>query len=232
MPPSHFAESSRGPPMKASSPARPLGCAVLCLPGLLLTAVVFTARAQPPSTVPPEGLRENTPAVHALVNARLVLSPGRTLEKGTIVIRDGAIVAVGSSDDVAAPADARVWDLAGKTVYPGLIDAYGEVGDGAARTGATGAGAGGGAGAGPELLRPIAGGATYWNSRVTPQARVDQQYRPDAEANKKLRGQGIVARLVAPSRQIIKGTSAAVTTGDADGTRAILRPVVAMHVQL
>ena len=218
--------------MKASSPARPLRCALLASIGLSLSA--FAALAQPPSTVPPEGLRENTPAVHALVNARLVLSPGRTLEKGNVVIRDGAIVAVGASADVSPPMDARVWDLSGKTIYPGLIDAYGEPNDGAARTG--GAGTSGGAStpaaAGPELLRPISGGATYWNSRVSPQVRIDQQYRPDAESNKKLRAQGVVARLVAPSRQVIKGTSAAVTTGDADGTRAILRPQVAMHLQL
>jgi hypothetical protein len=219
--------------MRQSSPARPLGCARLALPGLVVAVASFCARAQPPSTVPPDGLRDNTPAVHALVNARLVLAPGRTIEKGTVVVRDGAIVAVGSSADVTPPADARVWDLSGSTVYPGLIDAYGELGDGAGRTTGTSSGAApAGAGTGPELLRPISGGAAYWNARVTPQFRADQQYRPDRDANKKLRGQGIVARLVAPPRQVIKGTSAAVTTGDGDATRAVLRPVVAMHLQL
>ena len=171
---------------------------------------------------PPTACAQNTPAVHALVNARLVLSPGRTIDKGNVIIRDGAIVAVGASADVAPPADARVWDLTGKTVYAGLIDAYGEAGDAGARRTSRGGASGDGstaasAAAGAELMRPVSGGALYWNSRVTPQARADQQYRPDAEANKKLRSQGIVARLVAPSRQVIKGTSTAVTTGDADG---------------
>jgi imidazolonepropionase-like amidohydrolase len=223
--------------MLKSSPARPLGCVLLALPALAFAVAGFCVRAQPPSTVPPDGLRDNTPAVHALVNARLVLAPGRAIEKGTVVVRDGAIVAVGASADVTPPADARVWDLSGRTVYPGLIDAYGELGDGAGRnTGSSsGAAAGGaqpGAGTGPELLRPITGGAAYWNARVTPQFRADQQYRPDRDANKKLRGQGVVARLVAPPRQVIKGTSAAVTTGDGDATRAVLRPQVAMHLQL
>jgi N-acetylglucosamine-6-phosphate deacetylase len=194
--------------------------------------------AQPPSTAQPEGLRDNTPAVHALVNARLVLAPGRTIDKGTVVIRDGTIVAVGASDDTSPPADARVWDLAGRTVYPGIIDAYGELPDGSG--GATG-GRGGRTSAtladeatGQELLRSASatGGAAYWNPRVTPQFRADQQYRPDPETNRKLRSQGIVARLVAPSRQVIKGTSAAVATGDADGTRSVLRGVVALHLQL
>jgi N-acetylglucosamine-6-phosphate deacetylase len=224
--------------MKAFSPARPGRRAAVVLACVLLGAAVGAARAQPPSTVPPDGLRENTPAVHALLNARLVLSPGRVIEKGNVIVRDGVIVAVGAAGDVAPPADARAWDLSGKTVYAGLIDAYGEPADAAARPtgGTSGAGRGTPAG-GQELLRTVAAptpnaGAAYWNSRVSPQTRIDHEYRPDAEANKKLRAQGVVARLVAPARLVVKGTSAAVTTGDADGTHAILRPVVAMHLQL
>src|SRR5215213_8790671 len=83
--------------------------------------------AQPPSTVPPTGLRDNTPACHALVGARIVVAPGKTIEKGTLVVRDGKIVAVGASDDVKAPADARVWDCTGKTIYAGLIDGFNEL---------------------------------------------------------------------------------------------------------
>src|SRR5438876_81073 len=84
----------------------------------------YTAAA-PPSTTPVTGLRENTPAVYALTNVRIVPEPGQTIEKGTIVVRDGVIEAVGP--DVKPPADARVVDLAGKTAYAGLIDAYGEI---------------------------------------------------------------------------------------------------------
>src|SRR4051812_48268132 len=220
--------------MKASSPARPPRRAALVTACVLLAAAAWAARAQPPTTLPPGGVREDTPPVHPPLNARLGLPPRRGIEEGNRIVRDGAIVAAGASGDVAPPADSRTWDLSGKTVYAGLIDAYGEPADAApARTGGTGAG---GPASGQELLRPVAanpaGGAAYWNSRVTPPTRIDQQYRPDADANKKLRAQGVVARLVAPGRLIIKGTSAAVTTGDADGTRAILRPVVALHLQL
>src|SRR3989440_10507513 len=74
------------------------------------------------TTVPKQGIRENDPRVHALTNARIVAAPGKTIEKGTILIRDGLIVEAGP--DVKVPAEARVWDLAGKTIYPGFIDAY------------------------------------------------------------------------------------------------------------
>jgi imidazolonepropionase-like amidohydrolase len=181
----------------------------------LIAAVLFgitvsSAYGAPPTTEPPAGLRDNTPAVHALVGARIVVAPGRVIESGTLVIRDGAIVAVGA--DVTPPADAKVWDLSGKTLYPGFIDAYGEAPAAAATDGKIGAG--------------------YWNSLVMPQLNVAASYKADAALNEKLRGQGITARLVAPAAGIIKGTSALVATGDAPNSQAILKEQVAQHLRL
>src|SRR6476659_1445310 len=95
---------------------------------LSLAASLFVATSDfaQVTTVPKQGIPENDPRVHALTNARIVAAPGKTIEKGTILIRDGLIVEVGP--DVKVPADARVWDLAGKTIYPGFIDAYSRLG--------------------------------------------------------------------------------------------------------
>ncbi|HSL72448.1 MAG TPA: hypothetical protein VK864_19525, partial [Longimicrobiales bacterium] len=60
------------------------------------------------------------PNSYALTNARIVTAPGRTIERGTVVIRNGRITAVGAQ--VTVPADVQSMDLAGMTVYPGLID--------------------------------------------------------------------------------------------------------------
>lgn len=49
-----------------------------------------------------------------------------TLDNATVVMRDGRITAVGR--DVAIPKDAKVIDVTGQTVTPGLIDAYGRLG--------------------------------------------------------------------------------------------------------
>lgn len=57
----------------------------------------------------------------ALTNAQIVTVSGATIAKGTIVIRDGLIEAVG--ENVKIPADARVIDASGLTIYPGLFDA-------------------------------------------------------------------------------------------------------------
>lgn len=49
------------------------------------------------------------------------------IENGTIVMQAGKITAIGGAD-VAAPQGAKVVDVTGKHVYPGLIDAYSTVG--------------------------------------------------------------------------------------------------------
>ncbi len=57
----------------------------------------------------------------ALVNAQIITVSGATIAKGTIVIRDGLIEAVGENAKI--PSDARVIDASGLTVYPGFFDA-------------------------------------------------------------------------------------------------------------
>lgn len=94
---------------------------------LLLMAVLFngeTNRARADQTsVPQETLRSHPPEVFALTGAKVVVNPEITLDSATIIVRNGKIEAVG---DVKVPADAKEISLAGKTIYPGFIDAYAE----------------------------------------------------------------------------------------------------------
>src|SRR5690606_21414843 len=59
--------------------------------------------------------------VFALENARIVTVTNGTIERGTLVIRDDRIVAVGT--DVEVPAEAIRIDCEGLSIYPGMIDA-------------------------------------------------------------------------------------------------------------
>ena len=73
----------------------------------------------------------------AIRNARIFTVSGPVIENGTVVIRDGKILAVGAN--VAVPSGAREIDAAGLNVYPGMIDAgttlgLTEVGQGAPGT--------------------------------------------------------------------------------------------------
>ncbi|MGD0202257.1 MAG: amidohydrolase, partial [Bryobacteraceae bacterium] len=71
-------------------------------------------------------LQAGPPTALAIRDARIVRVSGPVLERGTIVIRDGLIEAVGT--DVNIPADAWVIEGKGLTVYPGLIDALSTIG--------------------------------------------------------------------------------------------------------
>jgi imidazolonepropionase-like amidohydrolase len=97
---------------------------ILALP---LAAGVLAAQARPDSTrpaalpvlslpIPPAG------TLVAITNATILTASHGTIEKGTIVIRNGKIAAIGK--DVAVPAGAQVIDGNGKYVMPGIIDAH------------------------------------------------------------------------------------------------------------
>jgi imidazolonepropionase-like amidohydrolase len=63
-------------------------------------------------------------ATTVLQNARVIDGRGQVLERASIAVRDGKIVAVGT---VPAAKDARLVDLSGATVMPGLINAHGHL---------------------------------------------------------------------------------------------------------
>jgi imidazolonepropionase-like amidohydrolase len=80
---------------------------------LLLTGSVGSERA---AAQAPAG------GVTALTNVRIIDGTGApAIERGTIVISNGKITAVGGN--VQVPANATRVDLAGKTVMPGMINA-------------------------------------------------------------------------------------------------------------
>lgn len=63
----------------------------------------------------------------ALTGARVVTMAGDAsgvIDDGVVLVRDDRIVAVGRRGEVAVPPEAKVVELAGKTIIPGLIDAH------------------------------------------------------------------------------------------------------------
>ena len=62
----------------------------------------------------------------AITNGKVMTITQGTLERGTVLVEDGRIVAVG--EEVEIPEGAEVYDATGKVVMPGLIDAHCHVG--------------------------------------------------------------------------------------------------------
>ena len=64
----------------------------------------------------------------ALTGATVVTMRGdEVLEDATVVVTDNRIAAIGNPDAVQIPPDARVIDVAGRTIIPGLIDAHAHI---------------------------------------------------------------------------------------------------------
>jgi len=61
-----------------------------------------------------------------LRGGRLMTAAGNIFERGDILLKDGAIAAVGET--IEAPAGATVLDIVGKTVTPGIIDTHSHMG--------------------------------------------------------------------------------------------------------
>lgn len=114
---------------------------------------------------------------YAITNARIVTVSGPTIEKGTVVVRNGLIAAVGA--DTKAPADAQVFDGTGLTVYPGFFDTLTNVGMQAPRPTTPGGGGPGGGGA---------AAAAQQQANASTNSNYPAGLRPEVIASEELRG--------------------------------------------
>ncbi len=76
-------------------------------------------------TVQLEMPRVRPSGTYALTGARLITMNGdEVIHEGTLVVKDNRIIAAGPSVSTTIPKGATVFDVAGKTIIPGLIDAH------------------------------------------------------------------------------------------------------------
>ena len=94
---------------------------------ILLAATGVAADQQPQGTAAWASTYK-APVTRATVirNATILTAAGPEIERGSILLQDGKVAAVGQ--DVDAPADALVIDATGKWVTPGVIDVHSHLG--------------------------------------------------------------------------------------------------------
>jgi imidazolonepropionase-like amidohydrolase len=192
---------------------------------LALAPLAREASAQNPNPQRPTAID-----TYAITNARIVPVSGAEVARGTVVIREGLIAAVGAN--VAAPADARVIDGTGLTVYPGLIDANSTLG---LPAGAAPQGGGRGGGAAVALTaQQNAPSIAALNSTqpvgLQPEVRADEFLRPGGDQIEGERSAGITAALTAPREGIFAGQSAVINLAGDTPQQMIVRSPVALHV--
>lgn len=184
-------------------------CWVIVPAVLLAGAVTFAAEAQ--RTVPQAGLRENPSRVHALENARIYVRPDLVIDRGVVIVRDGLIVEAGASVDV--PPDARRWDYAGMTIYPGLIEMFTQAGL-------------------SDADQAEYSGATYWNPEVRPERSAADAYRVSETEIARLRQSGFAAAMVVPDQGVFAGSSTVVNLGTGTPNENILKRDVFQHLRM
>lgn len=65
----------------------------------------------------------------AFINARIITMEGdEVIEDGTIIVENNRIEAIGKTSELKMPSDAKVYDLTGKTIMPGIVDAHAHIG--------------------------------------------------------------------------------------------------------
>jgi imidazolonepropionase-like amidohydrolase len=171
---------------------------------------------------------------YAIENSRIVTVSGRTIERGTVVVRDGIIRAVGPRVEV--PAGAWVIDGEGLTVYPGLIAGLSTVAmssDDAppARSGRPGLGGppparGGGANQEPPSRGPEDRPASY-----TFRSAADRLVPDDAKLNA-WRKAGFTTVVTAPSKGFFSGDAAVIDLAGARPRQMVVEPSVAQRFNL
>jgi imidazolonepropionase-like amidohydrolase len=176
------------------------------------------------------GPAAEAPHIYAVTGARIVTAAGEPIAKGTIVIRNGVIDAVGA--DVRPPASATVIDGAGLTVYPGLID----MGNSTAVESPA---------AGPRpTFRSIEEAERHKRTRIfRPDFAAADHLRADSSGLSRLASAGITSVLATPAGSVVKGRSALVNVtgpddepqiGDVGDYRRglqVVRTPVALHVE-
>ena len=147
-------------------------------------------------------------AVYALVGGRVMPVSGAPVEDGVVVLRGGLVEAAGAG--IRPPADARVIDVKGLAVTPGIIDGFGGVGLPAPSPGASPA--------------PGPSGA------LAPQAlALDRLRPPDAL---KARDSGITTALVVPREGVAPGRSVLVNLAGERAEAMVLAQPAAMHLHM
>lgn len=162
----------------------------------------------------------------AIINAQIATVSGPNLSRGTIVIRNGLIESIG--ENTKAPADARIIDGTGLTVYPGFFDTYTSLGLSAAPAAPQRA-----QGQPPQVV-PTAAAPAATNSNypdgLQPEGRASEGLKAGEAQFEIVRNAGFTTVLTVSRSGIFNGQSAIINLAGDSVSAMVLRPAFAEHV--
>lgn len=94
---------------------------------LLLMLFLFSIGANAQEYFPSNmGVKTTKNTTVAFINATIYVTPTQIIKKGTLLVKDGKVLNIGTS--VSIPSDAETINLEGKYIYPSFIDIYSSFG--------------------------------------------------------------------------------------------------------
>lgn len=154
---------------------------------------------------------------YAITNVNIIQGPGRKIDQGTIVIKDGLITAVGKG--IAIPAEAIVIKADSMYVYAGFIDGLSRAG----------------------VIKPKEeprerikdpGNPTPERAGITPQADVRTSLNYSDKALEELRSVGFTTLQVAPYGNLFPGQASIILTGAPSNDALVLVNKSSMYSEL
>ena len=153
---------------------------------------------------PAKELHRNPPRAWALTNAIVHSAPGKTIENGTVVIRDGMIINVGGN--VKIPKQATILDMDGKHIYAGFIESWLDV----------------------KTVKKDTSLQAHWNSNMRAYLKGADHFNLKEKSLIELRSLGFTTAHVTPKGGIFQGSSSLVQLGQ---TPKVLSDNVAQVVE-
>lgn len=189
------------------------------LVSFLLGSLIF---AQAQETFITNGTRNKIQNYYAFKNATIFVDYQTKIENGVLIIKEGKVVEVGTTSAVKIPANAVVYDLKGKFIYPSLIDIYTDYGmpkvekDGKSRF--------------SQQFETEKKGAYNWNQAVHPEVESGQLFTVEDKKAEELRKLGFGTVLTHQQDGIVRGTSALVTLANDQANQVMINDKVASHL--
>lgn len=191
----------------------------LFLPLFLFGLCFHWAIAQ--ETFPRNDVEDKRLEAYAFINATIYVDHATKLENATLLIKDGKVINVGA--DLKIPAAYTTYDLAGKWVYPALIDMYTSYGM-------------------PEVKRPSFSGFNSAeqiesktpgpynaNQAIKSEFNAVENFEVDEKEAESLRKLGFGAALTFRPDGVARGSSALVCLGEDRENVEIIADQVAAH---
>lgn len=188
---------------------------------LLLFFSVFLTKTHAQNYFPVnESVQNKNKNYTVFTNATIYVSPTQKIEKGTLLIQDGKIVAVGNT--VSIPKNSISIDLEGKTIYPSFIDIYTSFGIEKPRRNLSPDGD-------RNPLYDTKRVGYYWNESIRPELNGYETFKYDsAKAEELLKaGFGVVGTHIADG--VAQGTGVLVALNNTENSKQIIANKITNH---